>query len=1046
MKKLLKIFGYFALSILILTIILVVTASLSQKKIVDIALKKISESTKAPIEIEELSFTFIKRFPLATIELSGVRVGAEESIPSNSTSKQNEDIINIKSVFVSVKTMPLFRGEFDIIKVEIDDATLNYKVDSLGCCNIDFLTKSNEKDTSVIDTSGAIPALNLRRVKLKNTTIFYVDDQTQTSANLLFPALDVAGKFADENFTGNIKGDLQLTKCSFGNTHVNQLEKALFKFKLDYKADTLQIKSLEANTDGVQLLISGKAAIAKNIFTDLTFETKNLELGKLLKYVPNELLNEYGIEDINGIMSLSGTAKGIVNDSVMPVVDVAIDLKNGTLKTKDYPIIKKIDFAGDISNGSERNNKTTSLIFKSFHAETDSSSVEFTLSLNNFDKPKYTLNSKLKITIEEFKDFIPDTLAQNISGKFIAELSTEGELPDSIDDNFINYAINNSSANIDFSKFNIEMDSISVKDFSGSIIYKPGQLVMNNLKGQIPAYKVSLKNTSFNAEFTGPITQLQNLGINFNSFYAEAAQGKVWGSAKIENLEHPDFVINANASVNLAELKPFIPDTLVKNISGDLTVEISSYGKLNLDSIAEQINNIVFKQSKIKLDAKNISATLPDTLQKLTNFSGLVKVVHDTISISKMKGVAAGMDFSIDAATITNVYNTLITHQQDVISISKMSGVAAGIDFLVDSATIVNVYNTLIMNQQKTLSIYGIFNFGAIDYSMFAPFLAANSSENTINKNNRPEVISNQNSIKENTSDNKAQNFSYEFKGKIAAKSFKYEKMLLEDISAKFNVSDSVYIIDQFRNKAFNGITNSAIRYSKTADGRQIVNVKTLINRIDITKFMYAFDNFGYDSLISYQNLSGLVSVELHSRFVFEADTFVTNDMRIMGDLTLENGRLINYQPAMDVANFTGIKELDDIDLKTLKSNIFLFKNQMYVPFTNVVSSSMDFSVFGMQSFGDNYEYHIQMHLGDVLKGKSNKLIEKQNSSGDEISKEDMYRNTVKIIYANIDGKAKTGFDSKKAQKEMELKIQVQQTMLDLIFHPKLVSFETGVK
>jgi hypothetical protein len=106
----------------------------------------------------------------------------------------------------------------------------------------------------------------------------------------------------------------------------------------------------------------------------------------------------------------------------------------------------------------------------------------------------------------------------------------------------------------------------------------------------------------------------------------------------------------------------------------------------------------------------------------------------------------------------------------------------------------------------------------------------------------------------------------------------------------------------------------------------------------------------------------------------------------------------------------------------------------------------MDFSVFGMQSFGDNYEYHLQMHLGDVLKGKSKKLIERQNSSGDEVSKEDMDRSTIKIIYANIDGKAKAGFDNKKAQKAMELKIQVQQKMLDLIFHPKLVSFDTGVQ
>jgi hypothetical protein len=357
-----------------------------------------------------------------------------------------------------------------------------------------------------------------------------------------------------------------------------------------------------------------------------------------------------------------------------------------------------------------------------------------------------------------------------------------------------------------------------------------------------------------------------------------------------------------------------------------------------------------------------------------------------------------------------------------------MSGVAAGIDFLIDSATIANVYNTLILNKNETLSAFGILKFGAIDYSLLAPLIPAESSENA------------------KTNDSEPRNFLFEVKGKIAAKSVKYEKILAENISAKFNVSDSVYIIDQLKVKAFDGTSNSALRLSIKGDGKQIINVKNQVNRIDINKFMYAFDNFGYDSLISYKNINGLVSADLNSRIVFNADTLVTEDMRVKGDLTLENGRIINYQPAMDVANFTGIKELDNIELKTLKSNLFIFKNQMFIPATDVVSSSMDFSVFGMQSFGENYEYHLQMHLGDVLKGKSKKLIERQNASGDEVSSEDMDRSTIKIIYANIDGKAKAGFDNKKAIKAMELKIQVQQKMLDLIFYPKLVSFDTGVQ
>jgi hypothetical protein len=215
---------------------------------------------------------------------------------------------------------------------------------------------------------------------------------------------------------------------------------------------------------------------------------------------------------------------------------------------------------------------------------------------------------------------------------------------------------------------------------------------------------------------------------------------------------------------------------------------------------------------------------------------------------------------------------------------------------------------------------------------------------------------------------------------------------------------------------------------------------------MDIHKLLYAFDNFGYDSLISYENINGIFNAELNSKIVFTADTLVSNDMRVLGNFKLKNGKLINYEPAMEVSKFTGIKELDNIDMKTLECNIFMFKNKIYVPITKIVSSSMDLSTFGMQSMGDDYEYHIQMKLSEILKGKSQKLFERQISSGDEIGENDLDKNTIKLIYGYIDGKKKVGFATKKAQRQMALKIQVQQKMLELIFHPTLVSFETGVK
>jgi len=993
MKKLLKIFAYIVASLLILLIILAVTASFSQKKIVDIALNKINESITVPIEIEDLSFTLIKRFPYATVELSGVKIGEADSILANSQNQSGENLLDINSVFVSVKTKPLIKGKFEVLKIEIDDARLKYRIDSMGHSNISFLLDNYiNVNKSVSDTlqdnKNKSPNLFLDDVELKNITINYDDEKEKIAANLFFPSLDIAGKITNELYSGIVEGNLKLTELSIGDTNLNQMEETSVDFNLEYNADTLQIKSFEANSDGAHLRINGKAAFLNDIYSDLTFESTELDLKKLLKYAPARLLQEHEIKSLNGILNLSGSIRGIVNDSVVPAIDAKFKLNKGAMEIKDYPVLRKIDFEGRISNGAERNKNTTSLFFKSFYAETDSSNVNLSGSLSNLNKPRYSMNSKLNIKLEEFKNYIPDTLFQNISGEMIADISTKGQLPDSINASFVNMVANNSSGNFDFRGVYIEKDSLTIDNLSGYVFYSPGILEIDSLYVTIPAWDLNLKNSSVSSEFTGDITQTDTLGIQLNSFYVETPQGNFRGSGKIENLEYPEFDLNTNAYIDLDELRPFISDTLVKNLSGNLTAEISTHGNLHPDSVAEQINELIFENSELTFELNNVSVIVSDSIPGIENLNGTVELNNDTIFISEMNGSAAHADFSVD------------------------------------STTVVNVYSAIIKNEQDTVFVLGNFEFGEIEYSSLASYIPANTLK----------------------TENKSRDFCFNLKGKVSVKSIRKEKIFLEDISAKCNISDSLYIIDQLKINTCEGFTNSSVRFSINEDGKRIVNLKNHAERMDIYKFFYAFDNFGQDSLISYENISGLLTLDVNSRFVFDADTLVTSDMRAMGDFALENGRIINYQPAMEIADFTGLKELDNIELKTVNSSIFLFKNKIYVPATNVVSTALDFSVFGMQSLGNNYEYHLQMKLGEVLTGKSKKLIERQNKNGDTVSEDDMDRSTIKIIYANIDGKEKTGFDNKKAQQQMKLKIQVQKKMLNLIFYPKLVSFETGVK
>ena len=281
------------------------------------------------------------------------------------------------------------------------------------------------------------------------------------------------------------------------------------------------------------------------------------------------------------------------------------------------------------------------------------------------------------------------------------------------------------------------------------------------------------------------------------------------------------------------------------------------------------------------------------------------------------------------------------------------------------------MYNTLIRNQPEKLLVETRVNLGHLDYSMFAPFMVTDTTQAPSNKENNAEPAQSK--------------YTMEVKGAFGIKSLTYDSIIVKDISSLFNVTDSVYIIDQFKFKAFDGEMNSSVKYSLKPENKSVIETKHIVNKMDINKLLADFNNFEdyYEPAIKAENLSGLFSTNLYTRVNMIGDSLIMNDVRVKGDIKLEDGGVYNYEPATSLSKFTGIDELDNIKFKTLNSNIFVFKNAIFVPETFISSTAVNIKAYGMQSFGDDYEYHLEIKLSDILFGKSKKQKRKESKSGD---------------------------------------------------------------
>lgn len=123
-----------------------------------------------------------------------------------------------------------------------------------------------------------------------------------------------------------------------------------------------------------------------------------------------------------------------------------------------------------------------------------------------------------------------------------------------------------------------------------------------------------------------------------------------------------------------------------------------------------------------------------------------------------------------------------------------------------------------------------------------------------------------------------------------------------------------------------------------------------------------------------------------------------------------------------------------------------MWKDKVYVPKTDVVTNALDLSAFAMHGMDSTlgYEYHLVLHLSDVIKGKSDKLMEEQAKQ----NKKDggtVDRKGLNLVSMDRDGEKKNGFDNEKLKKKFANELNKQEGFLNLLFNPLLVNYSTDL-
>ncbi|UXP33833.1 hypothetical protein N6H18_07710 [Reichenbachiella agarivorans] len=993
MKKLFTLIKVTIILVFGLFIVLTVTAWLMQDKITKLAIDEISRIVEAPLGVEKVSFSLIRDFPLATVQFEGIWLGSSPSLEDSLAAQSFDTLVRFNKLYVSVESRPLLDNIFNIRKIDIDGGVAKYLVNEKGVSCYDFLLK---QDSTVDDQDDVAQPLHLSldQVTISNLICYYQDDQIKAKARLHLDQINGELKITPQALAISADGNIGLSACEYAQTNLYQMERTDLQLKIHYHTDTLSIEEMKLTTEGASLSVLGKLTFAEQIDTDLSLSATELDLALLSKYLPSGYLAALGLGDIAGMLHVSARVQGPVSDQNMPHYECTYDLSQARVKVKAYPALTSIFIHGSATNGRLNNPMTTAINVDEMRLKTAGNTITLTGSVYNLDQLHYKLKSHVILNLATSKPYLPDSLIRHLSGRAELDFQTTGVLPDSITLDYMDDVLASSQAHLLLQDVNMDWDTtLSLQHVSGQLHYRQKELRMDSFSINVPQYNIHLMNNSLSAKLIGSISHRDSLEALFTFQAIEMPGGSLKGTARISNLNHPSIELNDTLIVDLAAMRPFISDSVVKDIRGKISATIQSKGTIDLDSIPEQILDLVYDQSLFDIYLQDLWLEMPDTLLNVQQLSGHINIAPELISIDHFSGVYSHVKIEIDKTTIKNLVTTLVK------------------------------------NKPGKLEISGVWRLGDLNYDMLGYWM------DTTKVND---------SIPVDEASSTSYELDYEIKGKVYVNSVRYNNALVEDISTLFNLKKDVYTIDQLKFKAFNGTMNSSIKVVRQENDIMEIDIKNQIDKMDIRKLLHDMDNFDQTEM-TYQNINGILSTkEFFTRVVMRGDSIIYPDMRVSGDLTLEKGAVYKYKPVQAMASsLPGVNNLDTLELKTVNSSIFIFKNAIYVPKTYVVSNAFDITAFGMQSFGEDYEYHLQVVLGEILLGKSKKTL-KQQEDMDDVTSESS-RNSIFLKSYSLNGKDGNGLDNRQSRTGMKIKVRTQEKLLNLIFHPKFITFDTGV-
>jgi len=381
MKKTVGVIVKILLGIILIVLVLLFTVPIFFKDQIRAKVEQvIDESVNATVKFEDYKLGFFSNFPNLSFSLRGLSVVGVDKF-------ENDTLVGFKSFDLVFNLASIFGDSgYEVKSIVMDRAVMNAVFLKDGTANWDIMKDTIETVEAESESSSSGMKILLKKVALLNSSISYVDEESEMKAYV-------------NNVNFNLKGDMTMSETdlqmslnigelTFLMDGMKYLNRAAIDSKVDMLANLDNMKfTFRENyfsINDLKLNFTGTVAMSgDDIETDIKFGTDQTSFKTLLSLVPSVYMSDYEGLKTSGDFAFSGSAIGIYSDadSTLPDISLTLSINNGLINYPDLPEqINNINMKSDVFVDGKDLDKTTVAV-DLFHMELAGSPFDMTFEL-----------------------------------------------------------------------------------------------------------------------------------------------------------------------------------------------------------------------------------------------------------------------------------------------------------------------------------------------------------------------------------------------------------------------------------------------------------------------------------------------------------------------------------------------------------------------------------------------------------------------------------------------------------------------------------------